>query len=149
MTTLLHATDFSPGADAARREAMHLAQALGAELLLAHVVEDILVAADLPVAELDRVYEAQAAWAERELGARAAEAREAGLPTRTLLLRGAPAAAIVRAAESERASLIVMGTRGRSGVRRLLLGSVAERVVRTAPCPVLTVREPDTTRQAA
>ncbi len=147
--TVLHATDFSDGADQARREAMRLARLLGADLLLLHVVEDIALAADLPLPELDRVYEAQAAWADRELAARAAEAAAAGIPTRTMVLRGAPAPAVVRAAEENRATLIVMGTRGRGGVRRLLLGSVAERVVRTAPCPVLTVRQSSNARQAA
>jgi hypothetical protein len=54
---------------------------------------------------------------------------------------GAPVPSIVKAAESAGADLIVMGTHGRRGMGHLLLGSVAERVVRLAPCPVLTVRE--------
>jgi nucleotide-binding universal stress UspA family protein len=57
-----------------------------------------------------------------------------------LLVEGPPAAAIVRAASRKRADLLILGTHGRTGVRRMLIGSVAERVVRTAGCPVLTVR---------
>ncbi|HEX7124704.1 MAG TPA: universal stress protein [Thermodesulfobacteriota bacterium] len=149
MATVLHATDFSTGADAARREAMRMARLLGADLLIVHVVEDIVVGPEVPVADLDRVYEAQIAWAERELAARAAEGRAAGIETRTRVLRGSTPDAIVRAAEAEGASLVVVGTHGRGGVRRLLLGSVAERIVRTSPCPVLTVRESTTTGQTA
>ncbi|HEY8368052.1 MAG TPA: universal stress protein [Thermodesulfobacteriota bacterium] len=145
MATVLHATDFSSGADAARREAIRMARLLGADLLIVHVVEDIVVGPEVPVADLDRVYEAQIAWAERELAARAAEARAAGIETRTRVLRGSTPDAIVRAAEAEGASLVVVGTHGRGGVRRLLLGSVAERIVRTSPCPVLTVRESTST----
>jgi K+-sensing histidine kinase KdpD len=61
------------------------------------------------------------------------------VPVLTAVESGAPAAEIVRYAERNRIDLIVVGTHGRSGVTRALLGSVAERVVRTAPCPVLTV----------
>lgn len=149
MSAVLHATDFSEGADAARAEAARLARLFGAPLILVHVVEDIIVGPELPVAELDKIYEAQVAWAERELAARAAEAAALGVPVRTRVLRGSAAAAIVRSAEDERASLVVLGTRGLGGVRRLLLGSVAEQVVRTAPCPVLTVRGQEQARQAA
>ena len=66
------------------------------------------------------------------------------LPTRQVLLTShAPAATIVEYAGQERIDLIVIGTHGRGGVAHLLMGSVAERVVRTAPCPVLTVRHPE------
>jgi nucleotide-binding universal stress UspA family protein len=56
---------------------------------------------------------------------------------------GAPFLEIIHAAQSESADLIVMGTHGRSGLAHVLMGSVAERVVNKAPCPVLTVRHPD------
>jgi nucleotide-binding universal stress UspA family protein len=57
-----------------------------------------------------------------------------------LLLEGTPADRIVRAARAHHAAVIVIGTHGRTGLARVFLGSVAERVVGTAPCPVLTVR---------
>jgi nucleotide-binding universal stress UspA family protein len=66
------------------------------------------------------------------------------LPTRQVLLSShAPASTIVEYARQEGIDLIVTGTHGRGGVAHLLMGSVAERVVRTAPCPVLTVRHPE------
>jgi nucleotide-binding universal stress UspA family protein len=149
MATVLHATDFSSGADAARQWAMRMSRLLGADLVIVHVVEDIVVGPEVPVVDLERVYESQIAWAEGELARRADEARTAGLATRTAVLRGSAPDAIVRAAEADGATLVVLGTHGRGGVRRLLLGSVAERVVRSAPCPVLTVRETETARRAA
>ena len=69
-----------------------------------------------------------------------AKAKAAGARAQGLLLEGTAADAIVRTARSKRADLIVMGTHGRSGLARLFMGSVAERVIGTAPCPVLTVR---------
>jgi nucleotide-binding universal stress UspA family protein len=68
--------------------------------------------------------------------------REHGLTVRGLLRPGSAADEIVRTAQVEHASVIVMGTHGRTGVTRVLMGSVAERVVREAPCPVLTVGLP-------
>ena len=69
---------------------------------------------------------------------------EPPLPTRTVLITSnSPALAIVDYARQERINLIVTGTHGRGAVAHLLMGSVAERVVRTAPCPVLTVRHPE------
>jgi nucleotide-binding universal stress UspA family protein len=58
------------------------------------------------------------------------------------LLAGDPAEAIIRLAQTEDVDMIVMGTHGRRGLTRLLMGSVAEAVVRAAPCPVLTVKQP-------
>src|SRR5438046_326022 len=72
-----------------------------------------------------------------------------GVSTTTAVLPGVPANTIVEAARTERADLIVLGTHGRTGLERVLLGSVAERVVRNAPCAVLTVRQtPDATQGA-
>lgn len=65
-------------------------------------------------------------------------ADEAGLQTRSALREGVPAREIVAQAREMGADLVVMGTRGREGLERLVLGSVAEKVVRTAPCPVMT-----------
>ena len=67
---------------------------------------------------------------------------DSNVPVERRLLAGDPADAIIRLAESEHIDLIVMGTHGRRGLSRLLMGSVAESVVRVAPCPVLTVKQP-------
>jgi nucleotide-binding universal stress UspA family protein len=87
------------------------------------------------------VYDAQRKWAEETLEARAADLRQRGMKASYRVQVGVPFEEIVRVAGEERADMIVMGTHGRSGLNRALLGSVAERVIRLAPCPVLTVRQ--------
>jgi universal stress protein A len=85
------------------------------------------------------VFEAARAWVEKTLGEWVATATTAGVPARWTVRTGLPYKEIVAAAESERPDLIVMGTQGRGGLD--LLGSVAEKMIRLAPCPLLTVRE--------
>ena len=140
---ILHPTDFSECAEQARAEAIQLARALGGEVVLFHVAVEAPLYAEgmLGMAEVQKIYDAQRKWAEETLEARAAEMRAAGVPARWKLSVGVPFAAIVRAAAEEGADMIVMGTHGRRGLEGLLLGSVANRVVRLAGCPVLTVRE--------
>jgi nucleotide-binding universal stress UspA family protein len=140
---ILHPTDFSECAEQARTHAVELARALDAELILFHVsVQAPLYAEGLiSMKEVQQVFEAQRKWAEETLEARAGEMRGAGIITRWEIAVGVPFEEIVKAAEKEKADLIVMGTHGRHGLERLLVGSVATRVLRTAPCPVLTVRE--------
>jgi nucleotide-binding universal stress UspA family protein len=100
------------------------------------------VASDTPLwresvatAQVRAVLEAQRKWAADTLAERCR-----AVSARWVLKVGVPWQEIVRAAAEERADMIVMGTHGRTGLERLLLGSVTERVVRGAPCPVLTVR---------
>jgi nucleotide-binding universal stress UspA family protein len=128
---ILVATDFSLCSLSALEYAEALARRLDAELLLLH-------AEGLPVAGSEEADLTHAA-AERELGRTAQRLGNNHLKARSLLRLGAPAEEILKAAETERASLIVMGTHGRKGVAHMVMGSVAERVVRSAPCPVLTV----------
>ena len=122
---ILFATDFSPSSEAAARVARDYARHFGARLHILHVV-----------------------WAGTDpmmppLLGKLAEELGIDVPVVTAVESGAPAARIVRYAERHGVDLIVVGTHGRTGVTRALLGSVAERVVRTAPCPVLAVaREP-------
>ena len=140
---ILHPTDFSECAEQARAQAIRLARALGGEIILFHVsVETPLYAEGMLAAgTVQKIYESQRKWAEEALDARAAEMRAAGVPARWKLTAGVPFDAIVQAAKQEGADMIVMGTHGRRGLERLLLGSVANKVVRLAPCAVLTVRE--------
>ena len=70
-------------------------------------------------------------------------ARDATIPIEKSVLKGRPGKVIVEAAADRGADLIVMGTHGRSGFDRLIMGSVTERVLRSAPCPVVVVRHPD------
>jgi nucleotide-binding universal stress UspA family protein len=90
---------------------------------------------------VESVYDAQRKWAEATLEARAADLRQSGTKASWRVQVGVPFEEIVKIAGEERADMIVMGTHGRDGLNRVLLGSVAERVIRLAPCPVLTVRE--------
>jgi nucleotide-binding universal stress UspA family protein len=80
------------------------------------------------------------AYAQKQIDKLVARARGAGIRANGVLLEGVPADRIVREARSKHADLIVMGTHGRSGLAKFVLGSVAERVVAMADCPVLTVR---------
>jgi nucleotide-binding universal stress UspA family protein len=80
------------------------------------------------------------AAAQRQLDRLVTKAKRAGARAKGLLLEGVPYDRIVRAARSTRADLVVLGTHGRTGLGRVLLGSVASRVITLAPCPVLTVR---------
>jgi nucleotide-binding universal stress UspA family protein len=128
---ILVATDFSQCSLRALEYAEGLARKLGSELLLMHA--EGLTLAGPGMAALMHLA------AERELARTVQQLRHGHLEAQSLLRPGAPVEEIVKAAETERADLIVMGTHGRQGVARVLLGSVAEQVVRTAPCPVVTV----------
>ena len=142
ITRILVATDFSPTADAALAQARALAEALGASLHLLHVFEDPYTTAPEVYAVLPPDFREHALReAARQLDERLGrqEKREFGGTTNVVV--GSPARDIVRFAAEDSIDLIVVGTHGRSGIAHLLLGSVAERVVRTAPCMVLTVRE--------
>ena len=89
------------------------------------------------------VFDAARRWAEATLGEWVAKAVDSGLRARWVVATGVPHEEIVAAAAKERADLIVLGTHGRGGLDRALLGSVADRVIRLAPCPVLSAREID------
>ena len=139
-------TDFSPTSDVALEYARDLARQFGSSIDLVHVFDDPFASGAfigdgtvmMPV-ELREALEKQA----REQLAARHESHAAGLPGSSMvLLLGPPARQIVERAKEDAADLIVMGTHGRSGLGHLLIGSVAERVVRTAACPVLTTRPP-------
>ncbi|MGH7392402.1 MAG: universal stress protein [Candidatus Rokuibacteriota bacterium] len=138
---ILHPTDFSRASARAFDTALALAGADRAELLLVHVLSPVLpVTGEGYVSPrvFDDLTRAQRAQASKHLAALAARARRGRVST--LLLEGSPYERIARAAKARRADLIVMGTHGRGALAKFFLGSVAERVVATAPCPVLTVR---------
>jgi nucleotide-binding universal stress UspA family protein len=142
---ILVPVDFSLGSVQVVEHALQLAQAFGAGLELLHVWEiPGYVRPDLTVWVGD-VSGSFAEHARRDATERMAELLDAhGLTDRddvvTRLVCGTPYASILGALETEEFDLVVMGTHGRGGLSHALLGSVAERVVRHAPCPVLTVR---------
>ena len=150
---ILVPTDFSPASDAALAYARELARQFGATLNLVHVFDDpftsgAFVGDGTVTMPLD-LRESLERAAQDQLAARHAE-HAGSLPGSSAdLLTGSGARRIVEHAEETKADLIVMGTHGRGGLGHLLLGSIAEKVVRTSRCPVLTVREPAPQRAAA
>ncbi len=138
---ILVPTDFGATSARALEYASVLAKEFGASLHLLHVVVFPLGTTASPEAywvEFSGLRQQMREDAERQIVALAATLP--GIQVATEVLDGqSPASLIIKAAADYGAQLIVMGTHGRGGFNRLLLGSVAERVVRTAPCPVLTV----------
>jgi nucleotide-binding universal stress UspA family protein len=136
-------TDFSECAEEAWALTQRLAEALGSEVVLVHVFVEPPIYGDPPIVTSWTVVADTQKWVSDELERWAERARTKGIEVRTVVVTGSSAQEIVRLAGEEHADAIVMGTHGRAGLNRALLGSVADRVIRTAPCPVLTVRKPD------
>ncbi|HEX3179387.1 MAG TPA: universal stress protein [Methylomirabilota bacterium] len=137
---ILVATDFAESAERALECAVDLAKIHGAELVLLHVYMDLPAYPEVSAGQVATIYEEQRRWVDDALDRRARSARASGVLARALVRTGAPAPVIAETAADERVDLVVVGTHGRSGLDRLLVGSVAERVVRTAPCPVLVAK---------
>jgi nucleotide-binding universal stress UspA family protein len=126
-TTILHPTDFSAHADRAFALACSLARVAGSRLLVLHVA---------PIAELYMRWRYQE---EVEAALHRRQPPDPAVETAWHLLAGEAAPEIIWLAQEVRCSFIVLATRGQTGLARLLMGSVAEQVVRSAPCPVVTV----------
>lgn len=136
LQTILHPTDFSDRSEYAFRLAGSLARDHGARLVVLHVMPP-------PVAygETGFVMELQGYRATVEKELHQVRLPDPGVHVEYRLEEGNAASLIVEVASETNCDLIVMGTHGRTGLRRLLLGSVAEKVMRKAPCPVLTVKD--------
>jgi len=146
LATVLVATDFSATAASAVQRATALARERGARLVLTHVcgLHPFAAGGPPPSAAVSPQLEASVRdAADRRLAALASECSEGGLEVETYLETGEPGPRVLDLAEKVAADLIVVGTRGLSGLRHLILGSTAEAIVRGAPCPVLTVHEND------
>ena len=136
--------DFSQHAELVVEWAIHLAQEHDSEVLLLHAYH-------LPVEfqQLEGAYLPADFWesvkeeAERSLAIYAERVRAMSVSVREIVREGYPASVIQEEAQEENADMIVMGSRGLSGLKHLLLGSIAERVVQKAHCPVLTLNHPD------
>jgi universal stress protein A len=139
---ILHPSDFSRASAPAFAAALGMAKAHRAELRLVHVLDPATPMASTVVSPptYDRLRKAARAYGARRLAGLVARARRAGVRTTASLREGPAWSEIVRAARTPRTDLIVMGTHGRTGLSRALLGSVAARVLRLARCPVLSVR---------
>lgn len=134
---LLVPLDYTGCAEEVVAVASRLGKALSTDLALLYVVTAPPNSPVLVQAALDQD-------ARENLDALAARLRAEGISTHIHVAHGEPSAVIVSTAETEKAEMIVMGTHGRTGLKRLWAGSVAEQVLRQSPCPVTVVRTADT-----
>ena len=139
---ILYATDFSSASRRAFDTALAMARSLNASLTIAYVLAPVVTVPDqyIDAATYDRLDRQAREWSTEQLVRLARRARKAGVKATSVLRDGDPAEQIVRACRANRADLIVVGTHGRRGLPKFFLGSVAERVVSMAACPVVTVR---------
>ncbi len=143
VNTILVPTDFSADAETALSTATELAKLFGAKIVLLHAYHvDIPLVSPMAggYALPQGFYEDLRCQATAQVEKLAKEVATEGIEATGIALQEPAAVVIAAQAESLPADLIVMGTRGLTGLKHALLGSVAERVVRTAPCPVLTVK---------
>ena len=138
ITTILHPTDFSPQAEHAFHLACSLARDHGSRVIVLHVV------GLSPVAVGDAIIHPppEDKWEAIAQHRRGIQSPYCNVPIDYRLEEGDPVAEILRASRETKCDLIVMGTHGRTGLAHLLMGSVAEQVVRKAACPVLVVKTP-------
>ena len=143
------AVDFSDPSHAAMREAAELAQRFGGELELLHVHPLAPPAVDLGVIQPPDVLETVLRELQGTLARWQEEAaRIVGRPVNGTVVPGIPGDDILRFSRDRGVDVLVVGSHGRKGLARLLLGSVAERVVREAPCAVVVSRHPERARSA-
>jgi nucleotide-binding universal stress UspA family protein len=147
MKRVLVATDFGRAAEVALNYGREFARTFGASLEVLHVCDSVIargLGADGFVPDYTDLQRELEAAARTQLDAQLTDEDRTMLHAKPLLVTSTtPALAIVEYAKASRADLILMGTHGRGGMAHLVMGSVAERVVRFAPCPVLTLRHPE------
>lgn len=142
---ILFPTDFSEGSTLALHYAVDLTRHYNAKLYILHVVYDVTQATGMHIPHMstDEVFNELNKWAMNEIDTCCIEEIR-GLPNvERKVIKGIPHEEILKFAEEEKIDLLVMGTYGRVGLQRLIFGNTAERVVRRAPCPVMTVRVPE------
>lgn len=139
---ILCPTDFSEPSYEAVKAADELASSFSAELILVHAVPPLhfIPPSDAPPTLTPLYLHEMEGAGQKGLRKLADERISKGVDVRLEVAQGPPAAEIVRIAHEERVDLIVIATHGATGIQRVIFGSVAEKVVRLAPCPVLTIR---------
>ena len=141
VTHILVPTDLSEYADYALDYAIALAQKLQARLTLLYVIHlTPLAMGDIGVSGLVPYLDEMETDAQQRMQALLNRVHQEGLQGETAVVQGVPFQSIVDMAENKNVDMIVMGTHGRTGLTHALMGSVAEKVVRLAPCPVLVTR---------
>jgi len=136
--------DFSDYSKSSLRYAVNFAKQFNAEIYLIYVVEPVIYPPDFSMGQI-AIPSVNAEWDERakvELDNLAKTEIPEGVNVKTILKSGKPFLEIIDTASEENIDLIIIATHGHSGVEHILFGSTAEKVVRKAPCPVLTLREP-------
>lgn len=145
ITRIIVPIDFSEYSKRAFRYAVDFAQTFRAELVLVYVVEPVIYPADFSFGQV------ALPSVERELHEKGKQQLDMliekeipdGVAARSLIRSGKPFVEIIQAAKEEHAELIIIATHGHSGIEHVLFGSTAEKVVRKAPCPVLSIRSPE------
>jgi nucleotide-binding universal stress UspA family protein len=142
---ILFPTDFSEGSSHALPYAVDLSKHYNARLYILHIIYDIFKATNshIPHISADELYREMFEWAQKEIENCGIEEIRRLSNVEKVVLKGIPYEEIIKFAAKEKVDMIVMGTYGRAGLERFLFGSTAERVVRKAPCPVMTVRMPE------
>jgi universal stress protein A len=142
---ILLTTDFSDVAKRATEPALAIAKRFGARLLVLYVVEDRLppFVDEYTGISLEDILEAHTKRAHEEMDQFVADGIEGAVSLEKLIVHGLPSTEIVRVAREREADLIAMATHGRGFISHTLFGSTTERVLRRAPCPVMTVRGED------
>jgi universal stress protein A len=139
---ILYATDFSSASRRAFDTALMMAKSLNARLTIMSVLAPLVTVPDqyIDAVTIDRLDRQAREWSAQQLNKLSARAKKAGVKVAIMLLDGDPADQIVRVSRASHSNLVIVGTHGRRGLSKFFLGSVAERVVSTAACPVITVR---------
>lgn len=137
---ILVPTDFSENGRKSLAYAIAMAKQFGATLTLLHVVQVNYAYGEMGAIDYAALERDLRTGSKKQLEALVAECGAAGVKATALVREGSPARAIAEVADSEEADLIVISTHGYTGLKHVLMGSIAEAVVRYAPCPVLVVR---------
>ncbi len=140
---ILMPTDFSDSGKTALMYAVAFADQFGAAVDLLHVVEPVPAGALLSYRPLQELKQSMRSDAEKQMEDLHGEWADYAFPVNKIVVEGYPFVEIIKYARENSSDMIVMGTHGRGAIAHMLLGSVAEKVVRKAPCPVLTVRHPE------
>ena len=136
--------DFSDYSKSALKYAVNFAKSFNAEIILVYVVEPVIYPPDFSMGQI-AMPSINTEWDDRakdELQKLAKSEIIGAVKVKTIIKTGKPFVEIIETAKEENVDLIIIATHGRSGVEHILFGSTAEKVVRKAPCPVLTLREP-------
>ena len=141
---ILAPTDLSPFAAVGLRAAADLARKLGSKLMILHVLPDeeltALAKGHVPPRPVDLIYEDKEFEVREYFKTEVPEVLRRGVQVEVMIVPGVPFLEVVRTARHREADMVVMATHGRTGLKHAFLGSVTEKVLRKAPCPVLSIR---------